>query len=97
MSRIVCPHSLCGLHSSLAVTCGASSQLVAEALGHGTDTITRKHYISHETLDSARTTRITKALAAKPAAPELRRLESLLRQLAPEQLEALMVSVAKQV
>jgi integrase len=92
---VVCPHSLRGLHSSLAVTRGASSKLVAEALGHGTDAVTRKHYISPEAMDSARTTRIAEALAPKPAGPDLKVLEGLLRQLAPEHLEALLTSVGK--
>jgi integrase len=92
---VVCPHSLRGLHSSIAVTRGASSQLVAEALGHGTDAITRKHYISPEALDSARMNRIAEALNGKPATPDLSQLEILLRQLAPEQLQSLIASVAK--
>ena len=92
---VVCPHSLRGLHSSIAVTHGASSKLVAEALGHGTDAITKKHYISAQALDSARATRIAEALTPKSPAPDLGHLESLLRQLAPEQLATLMASVAK--
>jgi hypothetical protein len=85
------------LHSSIAVTHGASSKLVAEALGHGSDAITRKHYISAQALDSARATRIAEALTPTPVAPNLTDLENLLRQLAPEQLQALMTSVAKRV
>jgi len=92
---VVCTHSLRGLHSSLAVTRGASSKLVAEALGHSTDAITRKHYISPEAMDSARATRIAEALAPKPTAPDLKALEGLLRHLAPEHLEALLTSVGK--
>src|SRR5262249_52932674 len=87
---VVCPHSLRGLHSSLAVTRGASSQLVAEALGHGTDAITRKHYISTEAMDGARVTRIAEALTPRSATPDLSHLESLLRRLALDQLATLL-------
>ena len=59
---VVCPHSLRGLHSTLAVTAGASSSFVAQALGHGSDAVTRKHYIAPSAIDSARSSRIAGAL-----------------------------------
>ncbi len=59
---IVCPHSLRGLHSSLAVQAGASSSFVARALGHGSDEVTKRHYITESAMDSARTTRVSEAL-----------------------------------
>ena len=42
---VVCPHSLRGLHATLAMTRGGSSRNVADALGHGSDAITKRHYI----------------------------------------------------
>ena len=60
---IVCPHSLRGLHSSLAVQAGASSSYVARALGHGSDEVTKRHYISQSAMDSARSARVSEALA----------------------------------
>ena len=59
---IVCPHSLRGLHSSLAVQAGASSSYVARALGHGSDEVTKRHYISESAMDSARSARVSEAL-----------------------------------
>lgn len=61
----VCPHSLRGLHSSLAVTQGATPALVAQALGHGSDAVTRKHYIESSALDSARASRVSTTLLGK--------------------------------
>jgi integrase len=59
---IVCPHSLRGLHSSLAVQAGASSSFVARALGHGSDEVTKRHYISESALDGARSARVCETL-----------------------------------
>jgi integrase len=59
---IVCPHSLRGLHSSLAVKAGATSAFVAQALGHGSDAVTRRHYIDASALDAARTARVADTL-----------------------------------
>lgn len=59
---IVCPHSLRGLHSSLVVQAGATCALVAQALGHGSDVVTRRHYIDPSPLDSARSARVVSAL-----------------------------------
>lgn len=38
------PHALRGTHASLATRAGASSQLVADTLGHASDVVTKKHY-----------------------------------------------------
>jgi integrase len=59
---LVCPHSLRGLHSSLAVEGGMTSAAVAAALGHGSDAITLKHYIAPGAVAAARTSRISAAL-----------------------------------
>lgn len=58
----VCPHSLRGLHSSLAVQVGATSAHVAQALGHSSDEITRKHYLAPGALEASRTARLSDAL-----------------------------------
>ena len=58
----VCPHSLRGLHGSLAVQAGASSAYVAQALGHANDAVTRKHYITASALDSVRSVKVAAAL-----------------------------------
>jgi hypothetical protein len=50
------------LRSSLAVKAGATSSLVAQALGHGSDEITRKHYIAASALDSAKSAGVVGAL-----------------------------------
>ena len=70
---------------------------VAEALGHGSDAITRKHYISAQAMETARAAKIAEALTPKPAGTDLRQLEIMLRQLSPEQLAILMDSVTKRV
>lgn len=59
---IVCPHSLRGLHSSLAVQVGATSAHVAMALGHSSEEITRKHYLAPGALEASRTARLSDAL-----------------------------------
>jgi len=35
---------------------------VARALGHGSDEVTKRHYITESAMDSARTTRVSEAL-----------------------------------
>ena len=42
----VCPHALRGLHATLAVKTGVSVRAVADALGHGSVEITKRHYIT---------------------------------------------------
>lgn len=42
----VCAHSMRGLHASMAVTAGATPQLVAAALGHASYAVTQQHYVS---------------------------------------------------
>ena len=50
--RVVCLHSLRGLNATLAVCNGAASSAVASALGHGSDAVTRKHYIAPEAMET---------------------------------------------
>lgn len=80
---LVCPHSLRGLHSSLAVQVGATSAHVAQALGHSSDAITRKHYLAPGALEASRAARVSDALLDDA------RVETLLadlRSLPPAQL-----------
>lgn len=80
----VCPHSLRGLHSSLAVKAGATSTYVAQALGHGSDAITLRHYIAPSAMDSARSARVAGVLLGEP---EVDTLINSLKNLAPDQLD----------
>lgn len=67
----VCPHSLRGLHSSLAIAAGSTPGVVASALGHGSFSITAKHYVDPDTLANSTVSRVTGALALiGAAAPE---------------------------
>ena len=87
---IVCPHSLRGLHSSLAVKAGATSAFVAQALGHGSDAVTRKHYITPSAIDSARSSRVAGALLGEV---DLDGLIATLRSLPSVQLDRVCAAV----
>src|SRR5262245_54285860 len=82
---IVCPHSLRGLHSTLAVQAGATCSLVAQALGHGSTDVTKRHYIAPSALESARSARVASALLGTP---DMNLLINTLRSLPAEQLDA---------
>lgn len=84
----VCPHSLRGLHSSLAIGAGSTPGVVASALGHGSFAVTAKHYVDPDTLTNSTVTKVAGALAAKPA-QQPDPLERL-RTLPPEKLSALL-------
>lgn len=94
---VVCPHSLRGLHSTIAMARGASSRFVAEALGHGSDEVTKRHYIDGETVRNSTIERVAELLGQDPASdqrpalvgPELVQLAAALRSLSREQRNAL--------
>ncbi len=86
----VCPHSLRGLHSSLAVQAGATCSLVAQALGHGSDAVTKRHYIAPSALVSARSARVASALLGNS---DLDGLIGMLKNLPPEQLDTVCTAV----
>lgn len=86
----VCPHSLRGLHSSLAVKAGATSTYVAQALGHGSDEVTKRHYIAPGALDAARSARVAGVLLGES---EVDHLISALRNLPSEQLERVAAAI----
>ena len=58
----VCPHSLRGLHSTLALEAGATSTAVAAALGHSSFAITAKHYAAPGAVESANASRVSASL-----------------------------------
>ena len=79
---LVCPHSLRGLHASLALTAGATARLVAEALGHGSFGVTARHDATAESVAASRAARVTAALGRKEDA-----VSRLLGELSPAQRE----------
>lgn len=58
----VCPHSLRGLHSTLALEAGMTGDAVASALGHSSFRITARHYADQDTLVNTRVRRVSEAL-----------------------------------
>lgn len=101
----VCPHSLRGLHSTLAMEKGATSGLVASALGHGNFAITERHYLQPGTMDSMKLRKVSAALetpgppsASESAeraksAPDLDKVTEVLRGLSPDQLSQILRSI----
>jgi hypothetical protein len=53
----VVPHSLRGLHATLASGFGATSHAVAAAPGHTSFIVTARHYVDRDTLEQARSRR----------------------------------------
>jgi integrase len=49
------PHALRGTHASLATRAGATSQLVADTLGHASTSVTHRHYTKASAIDASRT------------------------------------------
>ena len=58
----VCPHSLRGLHSSLALEAGATSNDVARSLGHSSFAITAKHYAKADSIEVGKARRVADSL-----------------------------------
>jgi integrase len=85
----VCPHSLRGLHATLAIQEGETSEAVARALGHTSFTMTAKHYATPDSVMNARVAR-AELLLAPPSAEVSHKdpIESALAQLSPESLLA---------
>lgn len=59
---LVCPHSLRGLHSSLALTSGATTHDVAAQLGHASFKTTARHYADPTAMDNAQINSFVKRL-----------------------------------
>lgn len=81
---VVCPHSLRGLHATLALEAGATSEMVAQALGHGSFQVTARHYATAESVASARAARVAEALGSQEDP-----ISRLLAALSPTELEEL--------
>jgi integrase len=64
----VCPHSLRGLWATLGVQSGAVSHAVAASLGHGSFSMTAKHYAQPEAISGAHTARVMTMLALESQA-----------------------------
>lgn len=58
----VCPHSLRGLHASLAVSAGVTSSAVAAALGHASFAVTARHYADSSALANSSTAQVVGVL-----------------------------------
>jgi len=86
---LVCPHSLRGLHATLAIEEGASGEAVARALGHTSFEMTAKHYASADSVANARLAKASQSLALKAPEPPSDRVERFLSALTPEELDAL--------
>ncbi len=94
----VCPHSLRGLHSTLALEAGATSGAVAAALGHGSFAVTARHYADPDTLRNTTARRVSEALQDPPprrAPPGLSTAELIeaLRCLPPAERAAVLAAV----
>jgi integrase len=59
----VTAHGMWGLHGTLAVEKGATTHVVAQALGHESDTTSRESYISREAITGADQRRVLGVLA----------------------------------
>jgi integrase len=96
----VCPHSLRGLHSTIAMERGATSGVVASALGHGSFAITARHYVNPEALANAKARKVSAALTTSPSqasCADLSGLSAALAALSPDELAAVLRSVGKPV
>lgn len=85
----VCPHSLRGLHATLALEEGATSDAVARALGHTSFTMTAKHYASPESVVNARVSRASQLLTPKTTELEPEEIAAFVARLSPAQREQL--------
>ena len=87
---VVCPHGLRGMHATLALEGGATSDAVAKALGHGSFEMTKTHYASASSVANNESGRVAAALAGQSPRSELDRL---LNQLGPNELESLLIKL----
>ena len=62
---VVCPHSLRGLWATAGVRAGGLSQAVAAALGHGSFSMTQRHYVQPGTLEGDCTDQLVKLLGVQ--------------------------------
>ena len=88
---VVCPHSLRGMHATLALEGGATGDAVAKALGHGSFEMTKTHYASASSVANNESGRVAAALAGEQPPPLLDRLRSL----PPKELESLLTNLLR--
>ena len=63
--REVCPHSLRGLHSTLAIEAGSTSGAVIAQLGHSSFRTTERHYVDKDRYRDASVRRVSDALTGR--------------------------------
>ena len=100
----VCPHSLRGLHATLALEGGATSDAVARALGHGSFAMTARHYASESSVDNAKASKVSDLLGnsshtpshgeASPSGADPEQLLGMLKNLSAQQLAELLSKVS---
>ena len=89
-----------GLHFTIAMERGATSGVLAAALGHGSFAITARHGVNPQTLANAKTRKVVADLASPAPAidaaqSELSGLSVALAAWSPEELAILLRSVEK--
>ena len=65
----VTAHGMRGLHGTLAVERGATTHVVAQALGHESETTSRQSYIAREAITGADQRRVLTVLAGGRQSP----------------------------
>lgn len=90
---VICPHSLRGMHATLALEGGATGDAVAKALGHGSFEMTKTHYASASSVANNESERVAAALGGKSKEKEFFKL---LTSIEPEQLERVLKNLRAQ-
>jgi integrase len=89
----VVPHSLRGLHATLALEGGATADAVAKALGHSSFAMTAQHYASPSSVANSRSSRVADALNADNPA-EYFDVRKLLKNMSKKDLATLLAGLA---
>ncbi|MBL9040462.1 MAG: tyrosine-type recombinase/integrase [Myxococcales bacterium] len=89
----VVPHSLRGLHATLALEGGATADAVAKALGHSSFAMTAQHYASPSSVANSRSSRVADALNADNPA-ECFDVRKLLKNMSKKDLATLLAGLA---
>ena len=80
---VVCTHSLRGCNATFALEAGATSEVVARSLGHGSFEVTKRHYAKADAIGNAQTAALVNVLTRPALAATLADLS------APELFELL--------
>lgn len=86
--RQVCPHSLRGLHSTLAIEAGSTSGAVIAQLGHSSFQITERHYLDKDRHHDVSMRRVTSALLSPRD-----ELQTALADLSPDEVRDLLAFI----